>query len=79
MILLNKSDLLDEAALAAARADIAEHMRPAVKVVPTRHGAVDAAVRSPSAGTPPRAARPEAGSRRRALTKAVLPESYNVV
>jgi len=44
MILLNKSDLLDEAALAAARADIAEHMRPAVKVVPTRHGAVDAAV-----------------------------------
>jgi cobalamin biosynthesis protein CobW len=44
MVLLNKSDLLDAAALAAARAGIAEHMRPAVKVVPTRHGAVDAAV-----------------------------------
>ncbi|MDH3233201.1 MAG: cobalamin biosynthesis protein CobW [Alphaproteobacteria bacterium] len=44
MILLNKSDLLDEASLEAARANIAEHMRPAVKVVPTRHGSVDAAV-----------------------------------
>jgi cobalamin biosynthesis protein CobW len=44
MVLLNKSDLLDPAALETARAGIAEHMRPAVKVVPTRHGSVDAAV-----------------------------------
>jgi cobalamin biosynthesis protein CobW len=44
MILLNKSDLLDEGALDAVRRDIAEHMRPAVKVVSTRHGSVDAAV-----------------------------------
>lgn len=44
MILLNKSDLLDDSALEAARGSIAEHMRPAVKVVPTRHGSVDAAV-----------------------------------
>ncbi len=44
MVLLNKSDLLDAAALEAARGSIAEHMRPAVKVVPTRHGSVDVAV-----------------------------------
>jgi len=44
MILLNKSDLLDAAALETARSGIAEHMRPAVKVVPTRHGSVDASV-----------------------------------
>jgi len=44
MILLNKSDLLDAASLEAARSDIAEHMRPAVKIVSTRHGSVDAGV-----------------------------------
>ncbi|HUT49721.1 MAG TPA: cobalamin biosynthesis protein CobW [Alphaproteobacteria bacterium] len=44
MIILNKSDLLDAASLEAARSGISEHMRPAVKIVPTRHGMVDAAV-----------------------------------
>jgi cobalamin biosynthesis protein CobW len=41
LVLLNKTDQIDEPGLAAVRASIAEHLRPAAKVVPSRFGAVD--------------------------------------
>lgn len=44
MILLNKADLLDAAALAAVERDIRATVPRAVKVVPTRNGEIDAAV-----------------------------------
>ncbi len=42
LVLLNKSDLLDEAALAALDARLKGSLRPGVKLVHSRHGAVDA-------------------------------------
>lgn len=44
MVILNKTDLLDEAGLATVSADLAAQLRPGVKVVKARHGAIDAAV-----------------------------------
>ncbi len=44
MILLNKADLLDGEALARVKGMIAGRVRPGVKIVATRHGAIDAAV-----------------------------------
>ena len=44
MVVLNKTDLLDEAGLATVSADLAAQLRPGVKVVKARHGAIDAAV-----------------------------------
>ncbi|MGF6231434.1 cobalamin biosynthesis protein CobW [Inquilinus ginsengisoli] len=44
MVILNKTDLLDEAGLAAVSSDLAAQLRPGVKVVKARHGAIDAAV-----------------------------------
>ena len=44
MVVLNKTDLLDQAALERVSRDIAARLRPAVKTVRTRHGAIDAAV-----------------------------------
>jgi cobalamin biosynthesis protein CobW len=40
MIVLNKLDRVDDAGLARAQALVAPHLRPAVKVVQARHGAV---------------------------------------
>ncbi|HET6468922.1 MAG TPA: cobalamin biosynthesis protein CobW [Geminicoccaceae bacterium] len=40
MVVLNKLDRVDAAALARAEAEVARHLRPAVKVVRARHGAV---------------------------------------
>jgi len=44
LVLLNKADLLDPAALERVAAELKVALRPAVKLVPTRHGAVDAEV-----------------------------------
>jgi cobalamin biosynthesis protein CobW len=44
MVLLNKVDLVDEAGLAAAEAEVSRRLRRGVKLVHTRHGAIDAAV-----------------------------------
>ncbi len=44
LVLLNKADLLDGAALAAVGDAVAARLRPAVKLVLTAHGAVDASV-----------------------------------
>lgn len=44
MVILNKTDLLDEAGMATVSADLAAQLRPGVKVVKARHGAIDAAV-----------------------------------
>jgi cobalamin biosynthesis protein CobW len=44
LVLLNKADLLDEAAAARVQAEIAGHLRPGVKTMLLRHGAADAAV-----------------------------------
>ncbi|MFE0756910.1 cobalamin biosynthesis protein CobW [Inquilinus sp. NPDC058860] len=44
MVILNKTDLLDEAGLATVSSDLASQLRPGVKVVKARHGAIDAAV-----------------------------------
>lgn len=38
LVVLNKTDLLDAAALAAVRAEVAEELPPAVKVVEAQHG-----------------------------------------
>lgn len=40
IVVLNKADLLDEAAIAALRAEIATHLPRAVKVVPAKEGAL---------------------------------------
>ncbi len=44
LVLLNKSDLLDEAALDAVQADVANDMGAGAKVLRTSHGKVDAAI-----------------------------------
>jgi cobalamin biosynthesis protein CobW len=44
MVILNKTDLVDADALDAARRTVAEGVRPAVKMIESAHGAVDAAV-----------------------------------
>jgi cobalamin biosynthesis protein CobW len=40
MVVLNKADRVDEATLARVRAEVAEHLRPAVKTVVSTQGAV---------------------------------------
>lgn len=44
LILLNKSDLMDEAAKARVKAEIAEHLPKAIKIVETSHGKVEPAL-----------------------------------
>lgn len=44
LILLNKSDLVDEAGKARVRAEIAEHLPKAIKIVETSHGKVEPAL-----------------------------------
>lgn len=44
MVILNKTDLLDDAGMATVSADLTAQLRPGVKVVKARHGAIDAAV-----------------------------------
>lgn len=44
LILLNKSDLIDEAAKARVRAEIAQHLPKAIKIVETSHGKVEPAL-----------------------------------
>ncbi len=44
LILLNKSDLVDEAGRARVKAEIAEHLPKAIKIVETAHGKVDPAL-----------------------------------
>lgn len=44
LVLLNKSDRLDGPGLDAVKADLAARLRPGAKLVPTRFGAIDAAV-----------------------------------
>ena len=44
LILLNKSDLIDEAGRARVKAEIAEHLPKAVKIVEAAHGKVDPAL-----------------------------------
>jgi cobalamin biosynthesis protein CobW len=44
LVLLNKSDLIDGAALAGVEADLRARLRPGIKLVTTRHGAADARV-----------------------------------
>jgi cobalamin biosynthesis protein CobW len=44
LVVLNKTDLIDEAALAAAAAEIRARLRPAVKLLPARQGGVPPAI-----------------------------------
>lgn len=44
LILLNKSDLVDEAGRARVKAEIAEHLPKAIKIVETAHGKVEPAL-----------------------------------
>src|SRR6185437_2266807 len=44
LVVLNKTDLVDEATLAATVADIRARLRPAVKLLPARQGAVPPAI-----------------------------------
>ncbi|SEG80496.1 cobalamin biosynthesis protein CobW [Bosea lathyri] len=44
LILLNKSDLIDEAGKARVKAEIAEHLPKAIKIVETAHGKVEPAL-----------------------------------
>ena len=44
MIVVNKTDLLEEAQFGRVEAEMAPHLRPAVKVVRAAHGRIDAAV-----------------------------------
>ncbi|MFI4987057.1 MAG: cobalamin biosynthesis protein CobW [Alphaproteobacteria bacterium] len=44
LVLVNKADLLSDAALARVTADLQSGLRPAVKLLATRHGTVDAQV-----------------------------------
>lgn len=44
LVVLNKTDLLEEVELARVAREIAMHLRPSVKVLRARHGAIDAAV-----------------------------------
>jgi cobalamin biosynthesis protein CobW len=44
LVILNKTDLVDAETLARVEAELAEHLRPGVKVVHARHGALDPAI-----------------------------------
>ena len=44
LVILNKTDLLDDAGLDRAMGEVADHLRPGVKVVRTSHGGIDAGV-----------------------------------
>ena len=44
LVVINKTDLLDEGALSKVAQDVTERLRPAVKLVRSHHGAIDAAV-----------------------------------
>ena len=44
MVLVNKADLIDEAGLGRVQDEVRPHLRPAVKIVATRYGAIDAGV-----------------------------------
>jgi cobalamin biosynthesis protein CobW len=44
MVVVNKADLLDPPAAARVAAEVARHLRPAVKVLRSTHGAIDAGV-----------------------------------
>jgi len=44
LVVLNKTDLIDAATLAQVEASLAEHLRPGVKVIHARQGALDPAV-----------------------------------
>ncbi len=44
LVILNKTDLLDGAGLDRAMAEVADHLRPGVKVVRASHGGIDAGV-----------------------------------
>ena len=44
LIVLNKADLLDDAALAQVRARLGARLRPEVKILPAAHGRIEAAV-----------------------------------
>ncbi len=44
LVVLNKTDLVDTPTLDALQAGLRPRLRPAVKLVPTRHGAIDPAV-----------------------------------
>ena len=44
LVVLNKTDLLDDAHLAALRDEIAARLKPGVKLAPASHGRIDAAV-----------------------------------
>ncbi len=44
LVILNKTDLLDEAGLARVAAELAVHLRPAVKLLPARQGRIAASV-----------------------------------
>ncbi len=44
LVVVNKTDLLDEAALARVSGEVARHLRPLVKQLRARHGAIDASV-----------------------------------
>src|SRR3546814_16339638 len=44
LVLLNKADLLDDAATLRVQADVAAHLRPGVKTMLLQHGVIDAAV-----------------------------------
>jgi cobalamin biosynthesis protein CobW len=44
LVILNKTDLIDAETLARVEASLAEHLRPGVKVIHARQGAVDPAV-----------------------------------
>ena len=44
LVILNKTDLIDAAALARVEAELAQHLRPGVKVIHARQGALDPAL-----------------------------------
>ena len=44
LVLLNKSDMLDEAALAVVRSDVAKELNPGAKIIATQFGKIDIAV-----------------------------------
>ena len=44
MVILNKTDLIDDSGLAQVEEAVRPHLRPAVKMVPSRHGAVAAGI-----------------------------------
>jgi cobalamin biosynthesis protein CobW len=44
LVVLNKTDLLEDAALKRVKAEVARYLRPEVKLLHARHGAIDAGV-----------------------------------